>query len=177
MSFVYLKSDIENIKFDNTEIEKVNFNNISVYEKNKYIYKKYNVSTVPVYSYKELDPLYDSSVYEGYNYGYDGFSFNSSTGTFTVTGSYGKKATSFAYGTTRSVSSHNVYLKGTSGTTLYQHHGSVGYHWGQVYQSYQSGTKNVKGSTYYGEVKTTDQTLYPTNGVKDGYWYVYDRTE
>lgn len=31
MSFVYLKSDIENIKFNNTEIEKVNFNNIEVW--------------------------------------------------------------------------------------------------------------------------------------------------
>lgn len=177
MSFVYLKSDIENIKFNNTEIEKVNFNNVPVYEKIKYIYKKYNISTVPVYSYKALDPLYDSSVKDGYSYGYDGFSFNSSTGVFTVTGSYSQKKTSYSYGTSRRVSSGKIYLEGTSGTTLYVHHGSVGYHWGDVYQSYQSGTKNVKGSTYYGEVETTDQTLYPTNGIKDGYWYVYDRIE
>ena len=30
----------------------------------------------------------------------------------------------------------------------------------------------AKGSYKYGEVQSTDQTAYPQNGFKDGYWYV-----
>lgn len=34
-----------------------------------------------------------------------------------------------------------------------------------------------KGSTSYGEVSSTIQSKYPTNGQSGSYWYVYDRNE
>ena len=48
--------------------------------------------------------------------------------------------------------------------------------WGVTYLGYPAGDtiqSITQGSYKYGEVTSDDSTAYPTNGFKDGYWYVY----
>lgn len=45
------------------------------------------------------------------------------------------------------------------------------------YLTSEYGTAYSKGSTSYGTVSSTNSSAYPSNGYKDGYWYVKTKTE
>jgi hypothetical protein len=121
----------------------------------KYFYDKYYVDTVSDgYSYY-------SSYYRTYTEpsgqisGYTGFSFNSSTGQFSVTGSVIYTSS----GTVYTGSGSETMANSISGTTVTQ----------TMYYSYAS-SHSVRGS--FIETIIAEDGMYPNNGINGSYWYV-----
>lgn len=119
------------------------------------------------YTYYIKGPFEILSPWSSEYTGYTSYRFNSSTGTFTGTGSR------------KTVGPSNpgtVYTSGGSDIGRLEFSGGEGTMYTQKAQGPYSGTDYNKGSTSYGLVRGAPGT-YPSNGrASDGYWYV-DRGE
>lgn len=98
---------------------------------------------------------------------YSGYSFDTTTGTFTMTGagSQNQGTNSYYYYYPSSSSNNIIYEIYVSNTNL-----SIA-----SWTSYKITSvidTSQKGSTCYGTVTSQDEAAYPANGEQDGYWYV-----
>lgn len=124
-------------------------------------WEKFNVSS-SYYEYYEEHWEYLTEISAPEISGGSGYRFNSSTGTFTVTGSstvgWGMPGTAYVGG--GSSIDEVTYSGGNIGSV------STGTAVGPYYDEYDS-----RGSTSYGFVYGP-RNEYPNDGVKNGYWYV-----
>ena len=94
---------------------------------------------------------------------YSGYSFDTATGTFTMTGA-GASGKSYYYPSTQPDKIYSVSV--TSGSMS----GNPG-SW-NIYKITPVTDTSHKGATCYGTVTSENETAYPSNGEQDGYWYV-----
>lgn len=132
-----------------------------------WIWRKYNSTADVTYSWRQYN-LKSETYYEyrtngtesvTIQEGYASFSFNSSTGEFSGTGTY------------YTIGSHgvNVYsIIGDGKSMLYGRQSSPNTE-ATVYESYQT-SRQIKGS-YRGDVTSASSSAYPTNGLSGSYWY------
>lgn len=95
---------------------------------------------------------------------YSGYSFDTTTGTFTMTGA-GASGKSYYYPSTQPNKIYSVSV-----TTGSPGSGNPGF-W-NIYKITPVTDTSRKGETCYGTVTSQDEAAYPTNGEQDGYWYV-----
>lgn len=95
---------------------------------------------------------------------YSGYSFDTATGTFTMTGA-GASGNSYYYPSAQPDKIYRFSITtGTPGS------GNPGL-W-TIYKITVVTDTSHKGDTYYGTVTSEDETTYPADGEQDGYWYV-----
>lgn len=95
---------------------------------------------------------------------YSGYSFDTATGTFTMTGARASEST-YYYPSTQPDKIYRVSI-----TTGSPGSGNPGF-W-NIYKITSVTDTSRKGETCYGTVTSENQAAYPTNGEQDGYWYV-----
>ena len=94
---------------------------------------------------------------------YSGYSFDTATGTFTMTGA-GASGNSYYY---PSAQPDKIYRFSVTPGSM---SGNPGF-W-TIYKITPVTDTSRKGETCYGTVTSENQAAYPTNGEQDGYWYV-----
>ena len=94
---------------------------------------------------------------------YSGYSFDTTTGTFTMTGA-GASGKSYYYPSTQP---NKIYSVSVTSGSMSGNPGS----W-NIYKITPVTDTSHKGDTCYGTVTSEDETAYPANGEQDGYWYV-----
>ena len=102
--------------------------------------------------------------------GYEGYTLDTTTGEFTLTGDVITTVPNYYASTSKSkIYKHTVVTITIGGTPTTS--GST-----QTLQSYTAinavQDSPQKGSTCYGTVTSEDETAYPADGEQDGYWYV-----
>lgn len=142
-------------------------NNPILMDSGAYVWEKYDAI---VKTYKTQETKYgdgigspsipsdaDSSVK------YSGYSFDTATGTFTMTGS-GASGSLYYYPSTQPDKIYEFSV--TSGSMS----GNQGRY--TIYKITPVTDTSQKGSTCYGTVTAEDEAAYPADGEQDGYWYV-----
>lgn len=143
-------------------------NNPILMDSGAYVWEKYDAI---VKTYKTQETKYgngigspsipsdaDSSVK------YSGYSFDTATGTFRMTGS-GASGSLYYYPSTQPDKIYKITVSvGTPGS------GNPGL-W-TIYKITAVADTSKQGSTCYGTVTSEDEDAYPADGEQDGYWYV-----
>lgn len=94
---------------------------------------------------------------------YSGYSFDTTTGAFTMTGA-GASGKSYYYPSTQP---NKIYSVSVTSGSMSGNPGS----W-NIYKITPVTDTSHKGETCYGTVTSEDEAAYPSNGEQDGYWYV-----
>ena len=143
-------------------------NNPILMDSGAYVWEKYDV--INLYKAQEATSGATSEPKDLVGSMYEGYTFDTATGEFTLTGD----VTNVVPGYYASTSKNKIYkykvstitIPGTSATapttaTIRQ--------WNAINAIKES---SEKGSTCYGTVMSEDEAAYPADGEQDGYWYV-----
>lgn len=139
-----------------------------VMKKGVYVWEKYNTAVV---SYKENQTRYSNGLGSvqapsdaDTSVKYEGYTFDSKTGAFTMTG---EGATKSPYYLPSKSSSNTIYECTLTSGSMSGRPSSY-----NVYKITAVPASNGKGDTCYGTVTAETESAYPANGELDGYWYV-----
>lgn len=146
-------------------------NNPILMDSGVYVWERYNIIAG---TYKTQRTEYDHGISNptipsdaNSSAKYSGYTFNSSTGTFTMTGAGSKNniTNGYYYYYPSSSSSSIIYEILVTNTNL-----SIA-SWTSYKITPVTDTSH-KGETCYGTVTAEDEAAYPADGEQDGYWYV-----
>ena len=132
-----------------------------------YRWEKWNaVSSQYQYYEQGSNTLVADTTTTGTYYGYSSFSFDYATGKYSYAGAY----TSVSPSSPGTV--YIVYSGGTMLTTITVTGGGSFKQWTRGSDGPYWGTDWSKGTTQYDDVYASTSNAYPSNSVRDGFWYV-----
>lgn len=136
-------------------------NNPILMDSSVYVWEKYDI--LNLYKAKQESSGTEELPIDLTGAGYEGYTLDTETGEFTLTGHVSTTNPRYYASTSKS----KIYKKqdvqiGTGSTQILTAYFAIN----AVKESSQ------KGSTCFGTVTAEDETAYPANGEQDGYWYV-----
>ena len=143
-------------------------NNPILMDSGVYVWEKYDV--INLYKAQETTSGATSEPSDLVGSMYEGYTFDTATGEFTLTGDVTNVVPGYYASTSKNkIYKYNVSTITIPGTSVTAPTTSTIREWDAINAIKES---SEKGSTCYGTVTSEDEAAYPTNGEQDGYWYV-----
>lgn len=143
-------------------------NNPILMDSGAYVWEKYDV--LNLYKVQEETSGATSAPSDLVGSMYEGYTFDTATGEFTLTGDVTNVVPGYYASTSKNkIYKYNVFTITIPGTSVTAPTTATIREWDAINAIKES---SEKGSTCYGTVTSEDEAAYPADGEQDGYWYV-----